>query len=794
MTQDSGLKTHKNIQNVLILGSGVMGSQIAAHCVNAGLKVKLLDLKSDDPERPNKTTVENIEKLKKMNPAPLADPNWAERITPGNFEDHLQWAADADWICEVIVERMDIKKGLMAKLEKVRKAGTIVSSNTSGLPISEISEDVSDEFKAHFLGTHFFNPPRYMKLLEIVPTKSTDDAVTEYMTNFCEKILGKGTVICKDTPNFIANRIGVFSMASMMPWFFDGNFRAEEIDFLTGTLTGYSKAATFRTADMAGLDVLNHVAENLYPAVPDDERRDVFTLHRKFKMMVENGAHGNKKGHGFYKKVKGEKGIEYHVVDPDTLVYEPQQDVSFEWADKAKKEFKISGERLKFLVNQEDKAGKFLWEIHCDLLLYSANRIPEITDSVEAIDRAMQWGFNWELGPFQRWDAIGVEESVKRMEEEGRTVPDSVKKMLKSGRSSFYKDEGTVYNLVTGKSDELTPPAKGAITASSLKRNSKEVWGNKNAGLYDMGDGIALFEFRTKQQTLGFELVKSVDAAAEIIKEQFDAMVIGHDHENFSYGANLGEAGHALQSGDFGMIKKAVENFQRVAVGLRYQPFPVIGAVSGRCFGGGVEFMMHCDKVVAHHELYCGLVELGVGLIPAGGGTKELLLRAMKRVKEEEDADPLPYLKDAFKTIGMAKVSDSAQKAKQLGYLRDTDMIVMQRDLLLATAKQQARAMADAGYRPPTEPKIKLLGQTGKSVLDVTVYIMSEAKWASPYDKVLAGKVAEIMTGGDLSEAQEVPESYILKLEREAILECFKDERTHKRMEHMLKTGKPLRN
>jgi 3-hydroxyacyl-CoA dehydrogenase len=793
MTQDFGLKT-KNIQNVLILGSGVMGSQIAAHCINAGLKVKLLDLKSDDPKRPNKTAEESIQKLTKMSPAPLADPEWAERITPGNFEDHLEWADEADWICEVIVERMDIKKDMMAKMEKVRKPGTIVSSNTSGLPISEISEDVTDEFKAHFLGTHFFNPPRYMKLLEIIPTKSTDDAVTEYMTGFCEKILGKGVVICKDTPNFIANRIGVFSMASMMPWFIEGKFRAEEIDYLTGTLTGYSKAATFRTADMAGLDVLNHVAENLYPAIPDDERREAFKLPEELKKMVEKGAHGNKKGHGFYKKVKGEKGNEYHVVNPESLAYEPQQDVSFEAADKAKKEFKTSGKRLKFLVNRDDKAGKFLWEIHCDLLLYSANRIPEITVSVEAIDRAMQWGFNWELGPFQRWDAIGVEESVKRMEKEGRTIPESVKKMLKSGRTSFYMDDGTVYNLATGKADELSPPAKGAVTASSLRRNNKEVWGNKSAGLYDMGDGVALFEFRTKQQTLGFELVKSVEEAAEIVKEQFDAMVIGHDHENFSYGANLGEAGQALQSGDFAKINEAVENFQRVAVGLRYQPFPVIGAVSGRCFGGGVEFMMHCDKVVAHHEFYCGLVELGVGLIPAGGGTKELILRAMKKVKEEEDADPLPYLKDAFKTIGMAKVSDSAEKAKKLGYLRDTDMIVMHRDLLLVTAKQQARAMADAGYRPPAEPKIKLLGQTGKSVLDVTVYIMTEARWASPYDKVLAGKVAEIMTGGDLSEAREVPESYVLKLEREAILECFQDERTHKRMEHMLKTGKPLRN
>lgn len=771
-----------------------MGSQIAAHCINAGLKVKLLDLKSDDPKRPNKIAEESIQKLAKMNPSPLALPEWTERITPGNFEDHLEWVKNADWVCEVIVEKMDIKKEMMAKIEKVRKPGTIVSSNTSGLPISDISDNTSDEFKAHFLGTHFFNPPRYMKLLEIIPTKNTDDGVVDYMTGFCEKILGKGVVHCKDTPNFIANRIGVFSMASMMPWFFDGKFRAEEIDFLTGTLTGYSKAATFRTADMAGLDVLNHVAENLYPAVPDDERRELFKVPDGFKKMVEKGAHGNKKGHGFYKKVKTDKGNEYHVVNPDTFEYVPQQEVSFESADQAKKEFKTSGERLKFLVSQDDKAGNFLWGIHCDLLLYAANRIPEITDSVESIDRAMQWGFNWELGPFQRWDAIGVEESVKRMEKEGLDVPDSVKKMLETGRKSFYKDDGTVYNLATGKVEQLTPPAKGAMTTASFKRDNKEVWGNKSAGLYDMGDGVALFEFRTKQQTLGFELVQSVDKACEIVTEKFDALVIGHDHENFSYGANLAEAGQALQSGDFGKVKEAVENFQRVAIGLRYQPFPVIGAVSGRCFGGGVEFMMHCDKVVAHHELYCGLVELGVGLIPAGGGTKELILRAMSKVNEDEDADPLPYLKDAFKTIGLAKVSDSAQKARQLGYLRETDMIVMNRDLLLITAKQQAKAMADAGYRPPAEPKIKLLGQTGMSVLEVTLYIMTEAGWASPYDKILAGKVAEIMTGDNLSEAQEVPESYVLKLEREAIMECFQDERTHKRMEHMLKTGKPLRN
>lgn len=783
-----------NIQNVVILGAGVMGSQIAAHCINAGLKVKLLDLKSnDDPAHPNKIAEEAIQKLQKMNPAPLAMPGWAERVKPGNFEDHLGWISDADWVCEVIVERMDVKKEMMSKIEKVRKAGTIVSSNTSGLPISEIGEECSDDLQKHFLGTHFFNPPRYMKLLEIIPTEHTSLEVAEYMTGFCEKILGKGIVQCKDTPNFIANRIGVFSMASIMPWFFNGNFRIEEIDELTGTLTGYSKAATFRTADMAGLDVLNHVAENLLPAVPDDERREIFELPETFKKMVDKGAHGNKTGHGFYKKTKTDKGTEYQVINPENLDYEHQKDVNFESVKEAKTKFKTSAERLKYLVNKDDEVGNFLWEIHCDLLLYSANRIPEITESVESIDRAMQWGFNWELGPFQRWDAIGVRESVKRMISDGREVPQSVKEMLASGRDSFYKD-GTVYNLVTGEAESIPPPAKGAITVSILQKENKEVWGNKSAGVYDLGNGIALFEFRTKQQTLGFELVQSVDKASEIVKKQFDGLVIGHDNENFSYGANLAEAGEALKNGNFSRIKEAVENFQRVAVGLRYQPFPVVAAVSGRTFGGGVEFMMHCDKVVAHHELYAGLVELGVGLIPAGGGTKELLLRAMEKVQESEDADPLPYLKSVFKTIGLAKVSDSAFKAKELGYLRDSDVIVMNRDLILKTAKEHARVLANQGYRPPAETKIKIIGKTGFSAMNIMLYNMSQGNFATEYDKVLTRKVARVLTGGDISESQEVPESAVLKLEREAILECFQDERTHKRMEHMLKTGKPLRN
>ncbi len=788
-------KKKYSIQKVAVLGSGTMGSQIAAHCVNAGLEVWLLDLKSEG-ENPNKAVEENIKKLTKMNPSPLGLPDFAGRIKAGNFEDDLERVvAEADWVCEAIIEKMDIKRDMMARIEKARTKGTIVSSNTSGLPIGEIGEKCSKEFQKHFLGTHFFNPPRYMKLLEVIPTGQTSEAVADFMSRFCERTLGKGVVLCKDTPNFIANRIGIFSMASIMPWFFDGTFRAEEIDFLTGTLTGYSKAATFRTADMSGLDVINHVATNLYPAIPDDERREVFKLPESFQKMVKEGKHGNKSGEGFYKKVQTDSGKEYKVIDPDSLEYESQIDPEFESTTKAKKEFNSSEERLRFLVNQDDKAGSFLWKIHCDLLLYAAHRIPEITGSLESIDRAMKWGFNWELGPFERWDAIGVRESAERMQEEGLDVPDSVLKMLESGRENFYdKEKGTVYNLATGEEEPLSPPAEGALTVAMLRSDNKEVMGNDSAGLYDMGDGIALFEFRSRRQTLGFELIQTLQKACEQVSEQFEGLVISHDNDNFTYGANLMEAMGAWQQGEKERIKKAVKDFQDTAVGLRYQPFPVVVAPFGRSLGGGVEFILHADKVVAHHELYAGLVEVGVGLLPAGGGTKEMLYRTMQRLVEDEQVDPVPNIKEIFKTIGMAKVSDGAPKARELGYLRQSDNVVMNRDLLIASAKEQARAMADIGYRPPARPMIRVLGKKAFSSLKLMLYIMHESNFITDYDKVVAEKVAWVMSGGDLSEPQDVPESYILRLEREAFLELLEDERTHARIEHMLKKGKPLRN
>ncbi len=784
------MSTKRRIRKVAVLGSGVMGSQIAAHCINAGLEVILLDLKSDDSKRPNKIVEESIQKIAKMKPAPFALPEFAKRIRLGNFEDDFDLLKNADWICEVIVERMDIKKDMMSRIEKVRSSDCIVSSNTSGLPISEISEDCSAEFRENFLGTHFFNPPRYMKLLEIIPTEDTSPEVSCFMHGFCERVLGKGVVLCKDTPNFIANRIGIFSIGSMMPYFFKGDFRAEEVDLLTGTLTGYSKAATFRTGDMAGLDVTLHVANNIIPFIPDDEKKDVFDLPEQFKKMVESGKIGNKAGEGFYKKVQKDGKREFLVINPESLEYESQKEFNDPVLKEAGK-IKNTKERLKFLAFHDSRIGNFIWETQKALLLYAANRVPEISDNPQNVDRAMKWGFNWELGPFERWDALGIDEVIERLEKEGEKIPKLINDLKSKGLDSFY-DDGQVYDPVSKEMKDESPSAGGEIRISSLKRQQKPVFENDSAALHDLGDEVALFEFKTKNATLGFELVQSLSKSINIVKNSYSALVISHDGDNFAYGANLMEAMQANQSGDWDKVVQAVTNFQETAVALRYAPFPVIAAPFGRTLGGGTEFCLYSDKVVAHHELYMGLVEVGVGLIPAGGGTTELLRREMEKL--QGDADPLPFIREAFKTMGMAKVSDSAHKARELGFLRNSDVILMNRDLQTKVAKEEALAMVEAGYQPPSKNDIKVLGQTSLAALKLMLYVMHESKFVTDYDKVVAERLAYVMAGGDLSEEQSTPEDYLLKLEREAILECLKDERTLARMEHMLKTGKPLRN
>lgn len=780
----------KKIRKVAVLGSGVMGSQIAAHCVNAGLEVILLDLKSDDPKRPNKISEESVKKILKLRPAPFALPGFAQRIQVGNFDDDFEKLKEVDWICEVVIERMDIKKDMMSKIDLIRSSHTIVSSNTSGLPISEISADCSEDFKEHFIGTHFFNPPRYMKLLEVIPTEDTSEKIISHISEFCEKVLGKGVVLCKDTPNFIANRIGVFSMSSIMPFFFNKEFRIEEIDVLTGTLTGYSKAATFRTGDMAGLDVLFHVSKNIYPLIPEDEKRDSFVLHPQFGKMVVDGKTGNKNGQGFYKKVQTKTGREFQVIDPDTLEYGPSQPFENDVVDEAR-QIKNLPERLKFLCFHESKIGEFTWKVQSELLLYSANRIPEIADSPEAIDRALKWGFNWMMGPFERWDALGIQNIVDKLKSEDRAIPALVEEMLEAGITSFYNDS-QVYDPATRQMKSQTPYAKGELKVSSIRSQKAPVFENESAALLDMGDGIALFEFKTKNATLGFELVTTLEKTLEIVEQDFEALVISHDGDNFAYGANLMEAMQANMSGDFSKVVDAVTNFQRTALKLRYASFPVVAAPFGRTLGGGTEFVLYSDRVIAHHELYMGLVEVGVGLIPAGGGTTELLKRAMNKL--ESGADPLPFIREVFKTIGLAKISESAHMAKDIGFLKNDDLIVMNRDLQLSIAKEEALSMIKSGYQPPTKSNIKVLGDKALSVMKIMLYVMNEGKYATEYDQVVSGRVANVLSGGDLSEPQEVPEDYLLKLEREAILDCFKDTRTHARIEHMLKTGKPLRN
>lgn len=787
-------KTYPKIQKIAVLGSGVMGRQIAAHCVNAGFDVLMLDIPAKEGKDRNTLVKDGLDALQKMNPSPLALPGFAKRIQTGNFDDDWDKLKEADWICEVVIERMDIKKKVLSRIDQVRRKDTIITTNTSGLPLSEMSEHCSESFKKHFLGTHFFNPPRYMKLLELIPTESTDPAVFEYMSDFAGKLLGKGVVKCKDTPNFIANRIGVFSMASIMPWVFNKKLRIEEVDFLTGTFSGYSKAATFRTSDMVGIDVLGHVARNLYPNIPDDERRDLFKLPDALQTMIDKGMIGNKAGQGFYKKVKTKEGKQYLVLNVDTLDYEPQQEVSFASVEQAKEKYKTTGERLRFMINQDDEAGKFLWEIHRDLFLYSAHRIPEIADSIEEIDRAMQWGFNWEMGPFEKWDAVGVKETTDRMKKEGYTMPDSIEKMLSSGRTSFYDDKGTFYNLATGKVEERTPPIKRAVLIPDLYKSNKVVLQDKETSLIDMGNGVALFEFHSKGHTLGQSVVESLFKSIDRCEEEFQGMVISNDGANFSLGANLYEVLTAVSKNRFDWLADAVMRFQDASRRIRYSSIPVAVAPYNRTLGGGCEFMLHADRVVAHHELYAGLVEVGVGLIPAGCGTTEILRRSMGRMPDDKNVDPLIYLKEAFQQIGMAKVATSAHEARHMHLLHEDDPIVMNRDLQLHVAKESVKAMAEAGYRPPALHEIYLMGKEGYSALKLSLYIMSEAGYISEYDKLIGEKLAYIMTGGLLNEPQLVPESYVHKLEREAFIELLHEKKTLERMEYTLKKGKPLRN
>ncbi|HJQ26540.1 MAG TPA: 3-hydroxyacyl-CoA dehydrogenase NAD-binding domain-containing protein [Blastocatellia bacterium] len=797
------------INKVAVLGAGTMGAQIAAHFANAGVEVLLLDIAPAEltPQEQTKgLTAESravrnrivnagFEAAKKIKPAAFFAPAVAGLITTGNFADDLAKLAGVDWIVEAIVEKLDLKRDLYARVEQHRRPGTIVTSNTSGLPIAALAEGRSEDFRRHFLGTHFFNPPRYLKLLEIIPTADTLPAVTEFVADFCDRRLGKGIVYAKDTPNFIANRIASFSSLNAIRVMLDGGYTIEEVDAMTGPVIGRPKSASFRTTDIVGLDTALYVAENLYPMVPHDEKRDVLVPPDFLREMVKRGWTGNKAGQGFYKKVKGEGGkTEYWVIDYKTLEYHPAEKVR-QPALEAAKTNDDKAERIRTLIYGKDRVGEFLWKTISANLIYAANRIPEISNDLLNIDKAVRWGFNYDFGPFELWDVIGVEKSVARMREDGETIPPLVEKLLASGKSSFYeRRDGRAYyfDFESGDYREV-PQQPGILILKSLKECERVIKKNAAASLIDIGDGVACLEFHSKMNAIGGDTVAMMNYAVREVGENFEALVIGNQAENFSVGANIMMLLLGIQEGEWDEIAMSVRQFQNANMNLRYSAKPVVVAVHGMALGGGCEVTMHGDRARAAAESYIGLVEVGVGLIPGGGGVKELVLRATEGAASSGDL--FARIRKVSETIATAKVSTSAFEARDLGFLRDHDLITMNRDRLIEDAKQTALAMVREGYvAPHTRADIPVLGEAALAPIKLAIHMMVRGGFISEYDAHVARKLAYIITGGDLSHTAQVSEQYLLDLEREAFVSLCGERKTQERIQHMLKTGKPLRN
>ena len=717
------------------------------------------------------------------------------------MEDNFDWVSEADWIVEAIVERLDIKQQLMARIEKVRKPGSIISTNTSGIPIKDIAEERSDDFKAHFLGTHFFNPPRYLKLLEIIPHKQTKPEIVEFMKQFGTRTLGKGVVICKDTPNFIANRFISVSGSYTLNYALDNGYTIEEVDRLTGPTIGHPKTATFRLYDLVGLDVMAHVNTNLYPAIAHDPYREQLA-HEKSRALIEAMlAHkwlGNKTRQGFYKRVDTEQGREFWVLDPETMEHQPPTKPRFESVGKHR-DVEDVGERIKRICAEDDRAAQFIWSTTAFGLNYAAHVIPEIADDILAIDNANKWGFNHELGPFEIWDAIGVTESVERMETEGMTVTPWVKEMLAAGHTSFYKTTNgqlQIYDPASKKyvSVEIDPRA---IVLKNVKADEKRIVArNLSASLVDMGDGVLGLEFHTKMNALDEDIFKMMVQAREELEKDWAGLVVGNQGEHFCAGANIFMVAVAAQQGEWDQLAAIMKQGQDALMAFRYCPKPVVSAPFGMVLGGGAEVMMAASAVCAAAESYIGQVEASVGLMPAAGGCKELVRRVISPVvKSTPNADPLPFMQRVFETIALAKVSASAEEARQWGFLTPADRIVVNRDHLLHEAKRTVLQLVEDGYRPPVRGKeIWALGANGLAALEVMVWGMREAGYASEHDALIANKTAYILCGGKLSKPQWVEPQVILDLEREAFLSLLGEQKTIDRIWHMLNTGKPLRN
>jgi 3-hydroxyacyl-CoA dehydrogenase len=801
------------IRKVAVLGAGVMGAGIAAHLANAGIPCYLMDivpkeisedekkkgLSLESPQVRNRLAAQGLENALKARPAAFHTPDRAAYVTVGNFEDNLAWVGEVDWVIEVVIERLDIKQSLFERVEKHWRPGIIVTSNTSGISINKMVQDRSIEFRKHFLGTHFFNPPRYMKLLEIIPGKDTDQAVLDYMVRFGQDVLGKGIVMAKDTPNFIGNRIGTYGMLEVLRVAQTQGYTVDEIDAITGKAMGRPKSATFRTADIVGLDTLFHVARNCREGMATPEAKADFDMPPILEDMVKRNWLGDKTGGGFFKKVKSPDGAsQILTLNLEAMEYAPQQKPAFDSLKAAKKTVDL-GARLKALVSADDRAGRFAWELTKKGLLYAAAVAQEIADDVVNIDKAMKWGFNWEMGPFESWDAIGLPETVARLTAEGATVAPWVMDLLASGKTSFYsEDKGrrTYYDWRTKNYIPLAVDERQYVLAD-MKKSKGVIVGNMDASLIDMGDGVACLEFHSPSQAIGPELIEMIfRAVEEISKPGWAGLVVGNQAQNYCVGANLLMVVMYANEGKFDDIAKASKGLQDAGMAMKFCPRPVVTAPHSLVLGGGAEIVMHGHRVVANAETYLGCVEFGVGLLPAGGGCKEILLRATENIPAGGPLpfDPMAAVARAFETISMAKVSMSGPEAMTLGYLRRTDRVSMNRDLHLYDAKQEVLAMAAAGFRAPRPAKVKVVGEGGRATLQAFTYGMWKGGYISAHDRLIADKIAYVLTGGPAPAGAEVPEQFLLDLEREAFIELCREEKSRERMQYMLMNNKPLRN
>jgi len=810
-TQPNGKPTVQRIDKVAVLGAGTMGARIAAHMANAGISCVLLDIippdaaQSPDKAARNKIVAAGLDAAIKSKPAAFFQKGLERLLTIGNFEDDMKLIADADWIIEAVAENLEIKRSLLRKVEATRKPGSIVTTNTSGLPVASIAQGFSEDFRRHWFGTHFFNPPRYMRLLEIIPTPETDRAAVEAVSHFCDVRMGKGIVAAKDTPNFIANRIGTYAGLNVFRVMQEMEFSIEEVDALTSS--GWTKNPTFRTIDLVGLDVLASVVRNFSKNVQDE--RSELKLPEFFEKMLERKLLGDKTKAGFYRKVKSAHGEERQVIDWKTLDYHAAQKPKFPALEMAKN-IDDMGERLRTILNGDprDKAVKFIWTTVSEMWTYSANRIPEIADSVVEIDEAMRMGFNWDAGPFEVWDMAGVEATVARMKSEGKPVSANVEKMLASGAKSWYKDDpaapsGRAYfDLRTGQYEPV-PVAEGVWSVQVAKKSQGVVKKNPGASLIDLGDGVGCIEFHTKMNALGGDIVQMVTQTLKTggIGDQFEAFVITGDSQNFSVGANLMMLMLAVQEEEWDEIDLAIKQFQGMTQAIKFCTRPVVTASFGMTLGGGCEINLHSAARQPHSELYMGLVEVGVGLLPGGGGCKEMLLRAIDKARavrpdgRAESVEMMEGLKRIFEIIAMAKVSTSAYEARDLGFLSDGDLITMNRDRLLSDAKERALELARAGYKAPVpRTDVPAPGENVLATLKLGIHLMRQAEYISDHDVKVATKVAEVICGGNVTPGTPVSERYILELEREGFKSLCGEKKTQERIQFTLKTGKPLRN